>query len=217
MPLLTPNAPNACLAAFSDGLSAFLPGGPPGTVVSEKFVGATPFIPSSADVRTSGGQPNITAVIRTFVLSLTDAANNTGQISPNPAGWSIFAGDANDRTVVGRMVQQGQTWKLVAVQYGDIVWQTMSASRQLNTAPPVPVQIKDYELRLLLIPGLNLQVFWLAAQDPLLPDLVFQTPAGVTPVPPMGTLPAPMEMPHFLADIRPRAASLLTLRGGYGA
>ena len=185
MPLLTPNAPTACLDAFSNGLSAFLPGGPAGSVLRETFVGAAPLIPTSADVRTGSGQPKVTAALRTFVLSLTDAANNNGQISPQPAGWSIFAGDANDRTVVGRLVQRGQTWKLVAVQYGDLVWQTMSATRQLNAAPPVPLQLKDYELRLLLIPGLNLQMFWLVAQDAGLPDLVFQTPAGIAPPPPM--------------------------------
>ena len=217
MPLLTPTAPAACLTAFSNGLSAFLPGGPQGSVISEKFVGVAPAIPNPDDVRTGSGQLNITAVIQTFVLSLTSAANNTGQISPDPAGWSIFAGELTDKTVLGRIVPRGQAWKLVAMQYGDIVWQAMNATRQLTAGPPAPVQTNDYELRLLLIPGLNLQFFWLVAQDSGLSDLVFLTPSGVPPPIPLGTPASPIEMAHFLAEIRPLAASLLTMQAGYGA
>lgn len=217
MSLLIPNPPSSVLAAFSSGLPAFLPGGPTGTVISESFVGHAPPIPTAADVSTGTGAPNVSGAMQAFVLSLTDAANNTGQISPDPAGWSLFAGDVLNKTVVGRVVQQGQAWKLVAVQYGPIVWETMNTALKLKGAPPTRVQVQDFEERLLAIPALNLEFFWLVAQNSGSADLFFPTPAAVPLTVFMGSSLNPIETPHFLAEIRPLAASLLTMRAGYGA
>jgi hypothetical protein len=203
--------------AFSSGLAAFLPGGVPSTVVREIYVGRAPKIPSLADVITSGGLPNVTAVIQAFVLSLTAAANNTGQISPDRAGWRIFAGEAQGKTVVGRMVQQNQGWKLAAVQYGDLVWEAKNISQHLQVSPPPKIQGKDYELRLLAIPELNLEVFWLAAQTAGSTDLIFAAPSTVPLALPWGLPSAPLDMAHFLAEIRPLAASMLTMPARNGA
>jgi hypothetical protein len=220
MSVLTPNPPPASVTAFLSGLPAFLSGGLPDTVVSETYVGSAPRIPSAADVGIGSGppgpgHPKIPVVLQAFVLSLQDAANNTGVISATPAGWRFFAGSAPDGTVLGTVIQRRQTWKLVAVHYGHLVVETLNASLQLNSLLPEQFQTQEYELRLLAIPGLNMEVFWLAAQNAESADLILPVPGTLAPSRPTAT--APLQMPTFLAEIRPLAASLLTMRAGYGA
>jgi hypothetical protein len=216
MALLTPKPPDACTTAFSSGLPAFLSGGPPGTVVSEQYIGSAPPIPSVVDVSATGGGTNITSALQAFVLTLQDAANNTGAISPAEAGWNFFAGDANNKTVLGRMVRRRHAWKLVAVHYGPVIWETMNVSVNLAKVQPAVLPAEDYDLRLLAIPGLNLEVFWLAAQTVGSSDWIIPTPtAGSVPLPP--TLLIPQGMQTFLAQIKQQAVSLLTMSAGYGA
>jgi hypothetical protein len=221
MPLSTSKAPDDCISAFSNGLPAFLPGGPADRVVSETYVGSAPKVPTVIDVGMSTGpgfrSPNISAVLPSFVLSLNEAANNAGVISPARTGWTIFAGDAQGKTVVGRMVQRKQAWKLVAVHYGPLVWETMTTAHQLSASPPPHLQSQDYELRLLAIPGLNLEVFWLAAQNSDSVDFIIPTPAAIPPFLDLGKTSTPLPMQNFLAQIRPRAVSLLTMAVGTGA
>jgi hypothetical protein len=220
MAVLTPNPPHASVTAFLNGLPAFLSGGLPGTVVSETYVGSVPRIPSAADVGIGSGppvpgHPKIPVVLQAFVLSLQEAANNTGIISPAHAGWRFFAGGAPDGTVLGTVVQRRQGWKLVAVHYGNLVLETLHASLQLKSSLPPQFQAQEYELRLLAIPGLNMQVFWLAAQKAGSADLILPVPGTIAPHRPSPS--APLQMPNFLAEIRPLAARLLTMPAGYGA
>ena len=222
MSLITAKPPNAILTAFSTGLPAFLSGGPPGTVVSETFVGTPPHIPSAADVGmvASGSTlsaPNVTAVLQAYVLGLEGAAHNTGVLSPAHTGWQVFAGDTNDKTVVGRVVLRRQGWKLVAVHYGELVFQALKLSQLLTGSPPALLKGADYELRLLSIPGLNLEVFWLAASNGGSQDYIVQAPTLGKPALQLGSASSPLETSHFLALIRPLASSLLTIPPGYGA
>jgi hypothetical protein len=221
MPLLTPRPPTECVDAFSHGLAAFLSGGPTGSVVSEAYVGSAPPIPSAADVGMGGGPvlgpPNIPASIQAFTLTLQQAANNTGVINPAFAGWSLFAGGAQDKTVLGTVVQRRHSWKLVAVHYGDAVWETLQTVQQLQSTPPDRVLSSTYELRLLAVPGLNREVFWLTGQTPTSVDVIIPTSSGASRVV-SGTLSwEPQVLQSFLADIRPLAASLLTMPANYGA
>jgi hypothetical protein len=216
MALLTPTPPDAVSKAFSSGLPAFLSGGPAGTVVSEKYVGSAPPIPSLLDVSTPGGITNVTSALQAYVLTLQDAANNTGVISPAATGWIFFAGDANNKTVLGRMVQRRHAWKLIAVHYGPVIWETMNVSVNLAKTQPAVLPAENYDLRLLAIPGLSLEVFWLAAQTPGSSDWVIPTPTDASvPSPPYP--PTPQDMQSFLALIRPQAVNLLTMAAGYGA
>jgi hypothetical protein len=216
MALLTPTPPDTVSAAFSSGLPAFLSGGPAGTVVSEKYVGKAPPIPSLVDVSTPGGITNVTSALEAFVLTLQDAANNTGVISPAATGWIFFAGDANNKTVLGRLVQRRHAWKLVAVHYGPVIWETMLVSVNLAKTQPAVVPAGNYDLRLLAVPGLNLEVFWLAAQTPGSSDWIIPTPTDPSvPSPPLAPSPQPMQT--FLAQIGPQAVSALSMASGYGA
>jgi hypothetical protein len=222
MALFTPIPPPASLAAFSNGLPAFLSGGVPSTVVSETFVGTAPSIPSAADVGiaisgSTPGPPNITAVLQAFVLSLQDAASNTGVITPAEVGWNFFAGNGANATVVGRVVHRRHAWKLVAVHYGSLVFETLGLAQLILSAPPAQVDAADYDLRLLSIPGLNLEVFWLAARNAASTDFVVHTPTAVTPALHLGNPNSPLLIQNFLTEIRPLAASLLAMPATYGA
>src|ERR1700733_9791333 len=221
MPLFTAVPPHACSRAFANGVPAFLSGGLPGTTVSETFVGAAPNIPSPADVGiamsgSTPGPPNITAVLQAYVLTLQDAANNTGVITPVHVGWNFFAGDTANATVLGRMVHRRHAWKLVAVHYGSIVFDTLNLVRLITSTPPSQVDAADYDLRLLAIPGLNVEVFWLAARSATSTDFVIHTPTFI-PALHMGYPNSPLLIQNFLTDIRPLAADLLTMGAGYGA
>jgi|SRR5580698_1460184 hypothetical protein len=219
MPLKRPHPPDAAADAFRNGLLSFLSVGPPN---SEAFVGERPPIPSVADVETGGSH----AVLQGFVLSLKDAATNSGVISPPHAGWRFFAGGEQNNTVLGSVVHRRHGWKLVAVHYGNRVWQTLRASQQLDSSLQSQVHADTYELRLLAIPGLNLEVFWLSAQKAgsvdLIHSLTLLAPVPITSslVPAVSALRFPsglLELPTFLAEIRPLAASLLTMQPGCGA
>jgi hypothetical protein len=221
MALYTPVPPPAISAAFSNGLPAFLSGDPT-TVAHEAFVGTPPNIPTAADVgiASSGstpGPPNVKAVLQAFVLTLQDAANNTGVINPAHVGWNFFAGNGANATVVGRVVQRRHAWKLVAVHYGALVYEAMNLAELIMSAPPTQVAAVDYDLRLLSIPGLNVEVFWLASRNAASTDFVVQTPTAVTPSLHLGNPTSPLMIQNFLTEIRPLAASLLAMPATYGA
>jgi hypothetical protein len=207
--LITPVPPVASATAFSTGLPMFLSGAP--GIVKENYLGANPRVPTFAQV--SGGAATPQPV---FQLSLNEAANNTGTINPPSAGWRFFIGHGVTETVLGRVVQvpPSNTWKLTGVFYGERVSAALVASQDLVHLPDVATN--DYELRLLAIPGLNLEVFWLVAQSAGAVDLIIPFPATqhVIPMPP--SLNA-YSIVTFLALIRPLAGSLLTMPAGYGA
>jgi hypothetical protein len=225
-------------------LSAFLSGGVADSV--ETFVGIAPTIPSPAAIGIGSGAvpnaPDIVVSLQAFVLNLKDAANNAGVISPVAAGWRFFAGDSQRTTaILGRVVQRGpgQTWKLAAVHYGDLVSQTLNSLNTLgaevskmltdlvsetlsllNKDPDMTLlQIlgQEYELRMLTLPGLNLEVFWLKANKAGLTDFILPIPSATSNTRLQGGVSGLMEMPKFLASIRPVAASLLKMPQGHGA
>ena len=222
MALLIPHPPTESVDAFSHGLAAFLSGGPQGSVVSETYVGSPPSIPSVGDVgMESGGvlgPPTIPAVLQAFTLTLQEAANNTGVINPAFAGWNFFAGGgAQDKTVLGTVVRRRHSWKLVAVHYGDTVREALQTVLQLRSTPPDRVLTSTYELRLLAVPGLNTEVFWLTGQTPTSADIIIPTSSGASRAVSSTLYRQPQVLQSFLADIRPLAASLLTMPANYGA
>jgi len=215
MPLSIPTPPPECAKAFSKDLPAFLTPG-----YSETFVGTPPQIPSTVDVGLGSGPvygpPTIPAALPAFVLNLHAAADKTAVFSPTPSGWSFFAGGAQGKTILGRMVERRHAWKLVGINYGDLVSATLDAILNLLSTPPVQTSSQNYEIRLLGVPGLNLQYFWLATPNAAA-DLIVRAPQAVTsPTPPIHVSP-PYEIPNFLAEIQPLAAGLLSMPAKSGA
>jgi hypothetical protein len=207
--LIAPVPPAACAAAYSAQVPMFLSGR---SGISElNYLGTAPFIPSLADV--SAGVPLAQQV---FQLSLNAAAYNTGVINPPAAGWRFLAGPASG-PVLGRMVQipPSQTWKLTGVFFGLRVSDLLMAIQPLYLLPEVATN--NYELRVLAIPGLNLEVFWLAAQKVGTSDLIVPFPSGTGQPIRSLTSQTPYLMVTFLALIKPLAGGLLTMAAGYGA
>jgi hypothetical protein len=213
MSLVKSIPPAAAVAAFSAGLPTFLSG--PNGLMNRNHVGAPPAIPSGADVGTAylEAQP-------VFTLTLKDAANNAGVISPAPAGWRCFASDSAktpDNTVVGTVVQRppSRAWKLIAVSYGPIVREELTALEELSTLPEI--QQASYEALLLGVPGLSLKAFWLSGQKAGSIDYIVPIPAG-----PSQLIAALREqhvytLEHFLTVVRPLATRNLRMPAGYGA
>jgi len=154
-----------------------------------------------------------------FTLDLKAAANNTGSIDPASAGWRFFAGTKVNKTVLGRVSRHGAShaWKLTSLFYGDRVWDAYTASLALDSAPPAQVATADYELRLLALPGLNLEAFWLEAKTPGSVDLVLPFPAAPNQLIEALNGSPVYSMPDFLDAIRPVANSLLNMSTRDGA
>ncbi|MBS1859515.1 MAG: hypothetical protein JST11_29340 [Acidobacteria bacterium] len=209
MPLLKPTLPAGIAEAFSKALPAFL-SAPRETSISEKYVGEAPSLPTADDLDSRAILHAEAQEI--FVLALTDAANAADIGKAVPAGWRLLAGDSAGKAVLGRVSRRGrpERWKLTATHYGGRVWQARQASSALDALREV--READYELRVLAVPGLNLEVFWLVARTPGSGDLVVPFPAK--PDQPIGALNEnPVyRLPDFLAIIRPLAR--MQLRAG---
>ena len=156
-----------------------------------------------------------------FLLGLREIAENTGVKAAKPAGWRFFAGRRAGAILMGKLSIRipSEGWKLTAGNYGDRTWEVYQATLALDQLPQV--KEADYELRVLVIPGLNLEGFWLVAQppkpgDPVLPDLAVPFP-GMPDQPNEALQRAPVyTLDQFLATIRPLAQLRLTAESKYG-
>jgi hypothetical protein len=156
-----------------------------------------------------------------FLLGLKEIAENAGVKAAKPAGWRFFAGRREGAIVMGKLSIRipSEGWKLTAGNYGDRTWAVYQATLALEQLPQV--KEADYDLRVLVIPGLNLEGFWLVAQppksgNPVLPDLVVPFPAMPDqPIVAIHRDPV-YTMAEFLATIRPLARLRLTTEAKYG-
>jgi hypothetical protein len=205
MALLRPDPPHACVEALAHQLPAFLS-------AECRHVGHPPEIPRHGDLNARAEHAQ-----RVFVLSLAEAARCRGSISPAPDGWRFFVGNARGKTVLARMIHHPRSrgWKLTSVRHGTRVWEAFSASRELDKLEAH--RAADYELRLLTIPGLNLEAFWLKAQRAGAHDVVLPFPARDKQLVAAVRGASEYLLPNFLAEIRSLAASKLTMAAHYGA
>lgn len=213
MALFNPPPPPAVTSAFARDIDAYL-SPPPGT--KARYVGPPPPIPSSTDV---GGFPAFSNPYSqvVFLLGLKDVAANTGVSAAVPAGWRLFAGLVLNKTIFGRMAPRPVAggWKLTAVYYGGRVWTALQESRALDSLPQI--QANSYNLRVLAIPGLNLEAFWLVATNVGVSDLVIPFPVKPNqPIPPLNTEPV-YPLPNFLAAIRPLAIQRMIVPKSHGS
>jgi hypothetical protein len=214
MSIVRPKPPEDVVRAFSKGLPAFLatPAG-----ATEAYVGEASKIPSMADLGTTPDTLLHNAQ-QIFVLGLRDAASNAGIGAATPFGWRIFAGTVRGKIVMGRLSCRPQPvgWKLTAAFYGDRVWDALQASTAIDSF--ARASMADYELRVLAVPGLNLETYWLVDQSTGRSHLAVPIPAAPKPHP-IGILnrePA-HPMPNFLSAIRPLAQLRMTARSVYGS
>jgi hypothetical protein len=208
MPLMTPATPPSAAVAFNAGLPRFLANAP--GLISQNDLGTPPYIPTLGQVGPAHNPQQV------FLLTLNEAVSNTGSINPPSIGWRFFAGTAPNETVLGRTIQvsPSNAWKLSGVFYGDRVYQALVQSMELETFAQAAKE--EYELRLLAVPGLNLEAFWLVSQTAGSPDLVVPFPQKT------GQLILSLQndsykLATFLAIIRPLAAGLLAMAPKSGA
>jgi hypothetical protein len=200
--LLKPTPPPEVTTAFEDGLITLLDGpnhGSAGQITDQYYVGGPPAIPSQADVGfVPGGPPPGHDPQQVFVLGLSDLATQPGTAAARQDGWRLFAGNSQGKTCLGRVVQLPTGgWKLTSCFWGDRVWFALLASQALGTlAAVLPA---DYELRVLRIPGLNLEAFWLVAQPPGFGDLIVPFQANIPGLTKSGTI----AIADFLSTIGP--------------
>jgi hypothetical protein len=189
MALITIPPPLAVALAFRDGLLKLLSElltrlesinlSDPGQILNQiinnrRFLGGPPPIPSLADLGLLGEALLDHNQQQVFALGLSDLAS---EAAPRPIGWRLFAGNNQGKTVLGHVIPTSAAgWKLTGCFYRDRVWDILQASLALGSLPVV--HQADYELRLLTIPGLNLEAFWLVAKQPGQSDLVVPFPAA---------------------------------------
>jgi hypothetical protein len=204
MAILRPKPPIETTEAFSKALPAFLSRAGDSDVSVERFTGGEPAIPRLADLAVPGGTPAGHDPQQVFVLGLGEAAENAGIQAAKPIGWRLFAGSERGKTVLGNVSRRPEVgWKMTACYYGDRAWEALDASRALDSLRPV--ESADYELRVLSLPGLNLEGFWLVAQKTGSEDLMVPFPAVPADAGSPQNEQGFFTMANFLAAIRPRA------------
>ncbi len=211
MPLITPTVPSDVLDAMKSGISAFVSDGPhrESRRVAGKFA-----LPKSDDL----GPPPYPAH-EVFNLSLADAASTTGVSAATRAGWRFIAGDKQDKMLLGRISNANSAGvrKMTAAFYGPRVWAAYLAIGELRGVDGIAKA--EYEPRVLHVPSLNIQAFWLSpvwsSRDPGdANDLV--VPFPLTPPQAAGALPkgASYTGPEFAAMIRRKALFLMAVSNG---
>jgi hypothetical protein len=211
MALLRPPAPPECEAAFMRSLPDFLSQPSERCGPTENYVGSPPAVPTLDDVLGPARGLQFDAQ-QVFVLALRDAATDAGAHAATPAGWQFFAGEARGAMVLGKLSPSPREGcKLKAAYYGDRAWDALQASKKLDSLPQVLKA--DYELRVLAVPGLTLETFWLVAGTKGFEDLV----VPFSPIPEMGADGTDREekvytMARFLALIRPLAMQQMNAR-----
>jgi hypothetical protein len=197
MAIQRPPAPQEVTAAFLKGLGNLLLDPKVAQKVAERYLGEPTRVPTQADL---GGllEPNIVHDAQHVYSLGLDAAARGDADDIVKAGWRLFAGTTQQMIVMGRVTWRGQSgWKMSAVNYGDWAWSVLEATRKLDELPQV--KTADYELRVLAVPALSLEAFWLVSKTEGTQDLVvpFRSPgadderrAAVEP------------LPNYLASIR---------------
>ena len=212
MAILKPEPPRETAETFSRMLPAFLSVPEESGELRRGFAGQPPAIPTLNDLRIAE-QPDslLHDPQQAFILDLEDAAGNAGTRAARPTGWRIFAGRLPGKTVLGRVARRRESgWKLTAAFYGDNAWVELNASEALDRLPQVSQA--DYELRVLAVPGLNLQAFWLVARTPGVEDLAIPFPRRQA----SSDSPEVLTMANFLASIRQKALIAARANAGYG-
>jgi hypothetical protein len=224
MPIIKPTPPAEAITAFTHGLNAFLGGpdyGTGRTLLRQQFAGETPDIPTPADLGIpSGGLDSVPVQafnpMPVFRLDLNNAVGGTLS-STVFAGWRFFAGSTETTSVLANVVRRPPTgrFRLTGVFFGARPGELLTASARLETTD-IFVSL-DFERRVLAIPAVNLEAFWLVPKTTSGGDLfvpVYPTSTDL-PIPDLPETGA-FSLPDFLGMIRPLARALAVDPPGAG-
>jgi hypothetical protein len=186
MSLNSPSLPGAAIEAFQRGLPDFFE--------------TDDLSPFPADLTN-------TFPLQLYNLSLRDIVNKTGLTNAVLVGWRVLAdGGAALTPAAASVARVGESWSLASVSRGPGIDKALYAARTiLSKAGTLPqVAAADYESRLLSVPGLLTDTFWLKSFSSA-GDLVI----------PYDTLIRELDPTHaygaeeFLTKLRPLAQSRL--------
>jgi hypothetical protein len=171
MSIIRPNAPLSATAALMEGLPAFLSDHSGAAPVLRRESAGTPFrIPTPADLGFQvGGNPPDTlpdfSPIHVFVLGVGDVMKGLGVNAAVSGGWRYHVGNPASHVVMAWVTQRPPSgmWKVAATFYGPGVRDSIRESTALRTSAP---STSDFELRMLSMPALNLELFHLKSQTP---------------------------------------------------
>jgi hypothetical protein len=102
----------------------------------------------------------------TLTLGLEELAKANTQLLGAPVGWRYLIGNRNGQALAANIDADN---KLVDLFRGPAVTAALNAARELKTLPEAADG--KYQIRLLTIPGLLTEAFWLKSQDSK-PDLI---------------------------------------------
>lgn len=212
MPLRIHHPPKEAVAAFFDRLEEFLAAEETDSVLHECHAGAKPPIPSAAHLglkRDRGNEDRPALALPVFSLSLQQASGR-GAFSPTHAGWSFFVAGEEHKTIAGRVVHKQHGWKLISVNYREpLVEQTLRRALDLIESPPAETRDRDYDLRLLEIPAVNANLYWLATRQKSA-GLILSAPGAVTESI-FNEFARPLELPSLLAHARRLASTVINM------
>jgi hypothetical protein len=185
VPIIAAQAPLDVTARLYDELPRFLSGpdyGSAGNIVSQASAGPPQIIPSAGDLNfpVGGSPPNPFPdfnPIQVFALGIGNVMQGLGiSAAAVPVGWRLFITNPSTQSYVMAWISQLPTgvWKMAAAYYGLRVNDLLDASQGL--APLLPGN-DPYELRMLILPWINLQAFWLKAQVSGVSDVLVPYPA----------------------------------------
>jgi hypothetical protein len=209
MALERPTPPPEITTAFSSALPNFLGQSQDGMRMMGTSLGEPLNLPTLSDLAGPRERVMPHDAQQVFILPLQNAAEGAGPGAMRPVGWRIFAGYDDRNSVLGSLRTNERTgWKMTSAHYGGRAQSALQAADALNRLDEVKAH--DYELRVLAVPSLSLEAYWLVAREQGVPDLVVPYPL----TPDQKKLPLPLgvyTMAHFLAAIRPLA--IITLSG----
>ena len=102
----------------------------------------------------------------TFTLGLEELAKANAKLPDAAVGWRYEIGDGSGQALSATVDSKN---KLVGLSRGPAVSSSLSVASELRTLPEAAED--DYEIRLLTIPGLLTEAFWLKSLDNK-PDLI---------------------------------------------
>jgi hypothetical protein len=99
-----------------------------------------------------------------FTLTLADLLDQSRDLQPKSAGWRFMTADESGNPVVGEVTATGrEAPQMTSLSTDDRMRDTVRLTREI---PESPRMQQDHELRMLRMPGVLVDAFWLKSSSP---------------------------------------------------
>ncbi|HXE63927.1 MAG TPA: hypothetical protein VN519_10335 [Bryobacteraceae bacterium] len=215
MSIISTMPPESASLALAGALQSFLSGPVDDGRVPrrEGYAGLPPSLPDMASLGLS--QAPILDVARVeqfrplgvYTLRLDDVGTSAGIRAAELTGWRFLVGNADQNLISCTVTRQAGTgaWQLTTAYYGPQVKWVFRAKDALASLQQI--QARSYELRILVIPAINVEAFWLYDPSPDAADLVAVYVDGTQYVVPTDAQPPATFLRVFAPQLQLAAAS----------